>query len=80
VARALSVEYGEIVASLVSRSIGPGTFLLHAKRAADRFDIPARDIPVEPGRKKMIAGQEDLITDTALTLAKERGQETRAVA
>ncbi|MDE2585857.1 MAG: 4-hydroxy-2-oxovalerate aldolase, partial [Betaproteobacteria bacterium] len=34
------------------------TFLLHAKRAADRFGVPARDILVELGRKKMIGGQE----------------------
>lgn len=49
------------------------TFLLHAKRASDRFGIPARDILVELGRKKMIAGQEDMIIDTAMTLAKDRG-------
>lgn len=49
------------------------TFLLHAKRAADRFGIPARDILVELGRKKMIGGQEDMIQDTAMTMAKERG-------
>jgi len=49
------------------------TFLLHAKRAAARFGVPARDILVELGRKKMIAGQEDMIEDTAMTMAKERG-------
>jgi 4-hydroxy-2-oxovalerate/4-hydroxy-2-oxohexanoate aldolase len=49
------------------------TFLLHAKRAALRFGVPARDILVELGRKKMISGQEDMITDTAMTMAKERG-------
>ncbi len=49
------------------------TFLLHAKRAAERFGIPARDILVELGRKKMIAGQEDMIVDTAMTMAKQRG-------
>ena len=49
------------------------TFLLHANRAAERFGIPARDILVELGRKKMIGGQEDMITDTAMTMAKERG-------
>ena len=49
------------------------TFLLHAKRAAARFGIPARDILVELGRRKMIAGQEDMIEDTAMTLAKDRG-------
>lgn len=49
------------------------TFLLHAKRASARFGIPARDILVELGRKKMIGGQEDMIIDTAMTMAKERG-------
>jgi len=49
------------------------TFLLHAKRAGARFGIPARDILVELGRKKMIGGQEDMIVDTAMTMAKERG-------
>ena len=49
------------------------TFLLHANRAAKRFGIPARDILMELGRKKMIAGQEDMIVDTAMTMAKERG-------
>lgn len=49
------------------------TFLLHAKRAAAKFGIPARDILVELGRKKMIGGQEDMIDDTAMTMAKERG-------
>ncbi len=48
------------------------TFLLHAKRAGERFGIPARDILVELGRKKMIGGQEDMILDTAMTMAKEQ--------
>jgi 4-hydroxy-2-oxovalerate/4-hydroxy-2-oxohexanoate aldolase len=49
------------------------TFLLHAKRASERFGVPARDILVELGRKKMIGGQEDMIFDTAMSMAKERG-------
>lgn len=49
------------------------TFMLPARRAAARFGIPARDILVELGRKKMIGGQEDMIEDTAMTMAKERG-------
>lgn len=49
------------------------TFLLHAKRAGDRFGVSARDILVELGRKKMIGGQEDMIMDTAMTMAKARG-------
>lgn len=49
------------------------TFLLHAKHAAREFGVPARDILIELGRKKMIGGQEDMIQDTAMTMAKERG-------
>jgi len=48
------------------------TFLLHANRIGKKYDIPARDILVELGRKKMIGGQEDMIEDTALTMAKTR--------
>jgi len=49
------------------------TFLLHAKRASERFGVSTRDILIELGRKKMIGGQEDMIVDTAMTMAKERG-------
>ncbi|MEN9893617.1 MAG: 4-hydroxy-2-oxovalerate aldolase [Pseudomonadota bacterium] len=49
------------------------TFLLHAKKAEARFGVPARDILVELGRQKMIGGQEDMIEDTAMTMAKARG-------
>lgn len=49
------------------------TFVLPAKRAAARYGVPARDILVELGRRKMIGGQEDMIEDTAMTMAKERG-------
>jgi len=50
-----------------------GSFLLFAKRAAAKYGIPSRDILVELGRKKMVGGQEDMIEDTALTMAKARG-------
>ena len=56
------------------------TFLLHAKRLSAKYDIPARDILVELGRKKMIGGQEDMIEDTALTMARERGLPRKAAA
>jgi 4-hydroxy-2-oxovalerate/4-hydroxy-2-oxohexanoate aldolase len=49
------------------------TFLLFAKRAALKYNVPARDILVELGRRGMVAGQEDMIEDTAMTLARERG-------
>ena len=48
------------------------TFLLFAKRASAKYGVPARDILVELGRRGMVAGQEDMIEDTAMTLARER--------
>jgi 4-hydroxy-2-oxovalerate/4-hydroxy-2-oxohexanoate aldolase len=56
------------------------TFLLHANRLGKKYGIPSRDILVELGRKKMIGGQEDMIEDTALTMAKERGLNVQSVA
>jgi 4-hydroxy-2-oxovalerate/4-hydroxy-2-oxohexanoate aldolase len=53
-----------------------GSFLLFAKRAAVKYGLSARDILVELGRKKMVGGQEDMIEDTALTMAKARGLST----
>lgn len=49
------------------------TFLLFARRASERYGIDARELIVEMGRRRMIAGQEDMIEDVAMTLAKERG-------
>ncbi|GAB3317699.1 4-hydroxy-2-oxovalerate aldolase [Haliea atlantica] len=46
------------------------TFLLHANRIGEKYGISSRDILVELGRRKMIGGQEDMIEDTALDLAK----------
>jgi len=50
-----------------------GSFLLFAKRAEQKYGIPAREILVELGRRGMVGGQEDMIEDTALSLAKARG-------
>ncbi len=49
------------------------TFLLFAKRAGEKYGLPARDLLVELGRQRMIGGQEDMIEDTAMTMARERG-------
>lgn len=49
------------------------TFLYPAKDCERKYGVPARDILVELGRKRMIGGQEDMIEDTALTMAKDRG-------
>jgi 4-hydroxy-2-oxovalerate/4-hydroxy-2-oxohexanoate aldolase len=49
------------------------SFLLFAKRAAQKYGISAREILVELGRLGMVGGQEDMIEDTALTIARKRG-------
>jgi 4-hydroxy-2-oxovalerate/4-hydroxy-2-oxohexanoate aldolase len=48
------------------------SFLLFAKRAEAKYRIPAREILMELGRRGMVGGQEDMIEDTALTMARER--------
>ena len=50
-----------------------GSFLLFAKRAEKKYGVPAREILVELGRKGMVGGQEDMIEDLALTMAKQKG-------
>ena len=49
------------------------SFLLFAKRAEKKYGISAREILLELGRRGMVGGQEDMIEDTALTMARERG-------
>jgi len=46
------------------------SFLLFAKRAAERYGVSSRDILVEMGRRKTVGGQEDMIEDVALDMAK----------
>jgi len=49
------------------------TFLLYAKRAEAKYGEQAREILLELGRRGMVGGQEDMIEDTALTMARQRG-------
>ena len=38
-----------------------------------KYGINARELLLELGRRKMIGGQEDMIEDTAINMARERG-------
>jgi 4-hydroxy-2-oxovalerate/4-hydroxy-2-oxohexanoate aldolase len=48
------------------------SFLLFAKRAERKYGIQARELLVELGRRGTVGGQEDMIEDLALTLARQR--------
>lgn len=49
------------------------SFLRHAEAASAIYGIDTRTILVELGNRKMVGGQEDMIVDVALDLAKHRG-------
>lgn len=48
-----------------------GSFLLHAKKAAERYGVDTKEILLELGRRGVVGGQEDMIIDVAVELERE---------
>lgn len=46
-------------------------FTTHVQNAAERFGVDPRDIFIELGNRKIIAGQEDFIVDVAMNIAQK---------
>ena len=52
------------------------SFLLHADKAAAQFGVDPRDVLVEVGKRQAVGGQEDILVEIAMSLAKEKEQGT----
>jgi 4-hydroxy 2-oxovalerate aldolase len=52
-----------------------GSFLLHSQRAAECYGVSQAEILLELGRRKVVGGQEDMIIDVALELARKHAEQ-----
>jgi len=52
-----------------------GSFLLHAERAAQRYGVSQAEILLELGRRQVVGGQEDMIIDVAVELARTHAEQ-----
>ena len=76
VSKMMKIPQGISSISLISGIAGVFSgFANHVKKAAQRFKVDPRDIFMELGRRKMVAGQEDFIVDVAMYLASRKGSE-----
>lgn len=51
-----------------------GSFLLHARKAAERYGVDSRDILYGCAERRAIGGQEDLIIEVAAELARKKAE------
>jgi len=67
---------GPIVVDRLTATMGyagvPASFLLHAIRAGERFDVDPRQIILALGERQAVTGQEDMIIEVASGLAAEK--------
>jgi len=71
--------FGEVLPSIKPVSIVSGlagvvsAFAKHVERVSKEYDVDPRDIFFELGKRKVIAGQEDLIVEVAIELSGRKG-------
>ena len=50
------------------------SFLLFAQRAGEKYGVSSRDLLLELGRRRTVGGQEDMIEDVAIDMARDAGK------